>query len=204
MNGGDSFVLLSGQQVSGENEISFKQVRSVGFKWGVTNLLLSVPSGPPVIETTTLANAERDEAYTETLSASGGFPPLQWTVVSGVLPTGLGLSSGGVLSGTPREGGTFTFEVQVEDAANQVATQTLTLLVDTLDVVLTVGVLETGQYGHQYGGSNHLEELIATFTSTGESLVLDVDGYDIDYGNEVLVSLNGWRWITSVRGRVTS
>ena len=92
---------------------------------------------------------------------------------------------------TPSEGGTFTFEVQVEDAANQVATQTLTLLVDTLDVVLTVGVLETGQYGNKYGTNQHKFGIPLNFQNVGVDLVLTLTGYDIDFTNEVSVSLNG-------------
>jgi hypothetical protein len=49
-----------------------------------------------------------------TLSATGGVPPYTWTSV-GSLPAGLTLSSDGVVSGTPTQGGYFAFGVQVLD-----------------------------------------------------------------------------------------
>jgi len=49
-----------------------------------------------------------------TLSAAGGLPPYTWASV-GSLPTGLTLSSDGVVSGTPTQSGYFAFGVQVLD-----------------------------------------------------------------------------------------
>ena len=82
-------------------------------------------------------------------------------------------------------------QVQVEDAVNQVSTQLLTLLVTTVDVVLTIGVLETGQYGYRYGTGQHKFGIPLVFQNAGVDLVLTLNGYDIDYGDEVSVSLNG-------------
>ena len=48
------------------------------------------------------------------LTASGGGTQT-WSVLSGVLPTGLTLSSGGLLSGTPTATGSFTFTIKVSD-----------------------------------------------------------------------------------------
>jgi hypothetical protein len=60
------------------------------------------------------------------------------------------------------------------------------------EVALTVGVMDAGAYGYNYGSSEHEKELVATFTGTTLDLVLSVTGYDIDSGaNEVLVYLNG-------------
>jgi len=49
------------------------------------------------------------------MSASGGFPPYSWSLLSGPLPTGLSLSSSGVLSGTPTQIGTFPLTIKVTD-----------------------------------------------------------------------------------------
>jgi hypothetical protein len=51
------------------------------------------------------------------LTASGGTAPYSFAVVSGSLPTGLTLSSNGLMTGTPAQTGTGTFTVQVKDAA---------------------------------------------------------------------------------------
>ena len=191
LNGGDSFSVLAVSQVAGENVLSFKQVRTVGFKWGVTNLLLAVPPASPVIDTTSLPDGEKNVAYSQTLAVTGGVQPHSWSLTSGALPAGLSLSTSGVLSGTPSEGGTFNFDVQVSDAMGQVATQPLTLIVTSLDIALTIGVLETGQYGYKYGTASHQFGIPLVFQNAGVDLVLTLDGYDIDFTDEVSVSLNG-------------
>ena len=65
---------------------------------------------------------------------------------------------------------------------------------DTLpvpDVTLTHNVLDTGQYGQNYGPVNHGRDLVVGFSSTGSDVVLEVTGYDIDYADEVKVSVDG-------------
>jgi hypothetical protein len=54
------------------------------------------------VTTTSLPGAQVGKAYTATLTAAGGTPPLSWSLASGSLPGGLALaSSSGVISGTP-------------------------------------------------------------------------------------------------------
>ena len=48
-----------------------------------------------------LPNGTVNVAYTQTLNVIGGTPPYAWSVTVGTLPTGLTLSSSGVLTGTP-------------------------------------------------------------------------------------------------------
>jgi internalin A len=63
----------------------------------------------------TLANGTAGVAYSQSLGASGGAAPYTFSVVSSNLPTGLTLSSGGVLSGTPTAPGSFSFSVRAVD-----------------------------------------------------------------------------------------
>jgi hypothetical protein len=86
------------------------------------------------ITTTTLTAATDGVAYNATLTATGGITPYTWTITSGTLPTGLTLSTSGVISGTPTQTGSFTFTVQVQDSETtpQTATQSLTLVVNDL------------------------------------------------------------------------
>jgi hypothetical protein len=55
-----------------------------------------------------------------TFTVTGGAltPPYTWSVSSG-LPPGLGLSSGGTISGTPTQSGTFDFIIQLTDSLSR-------------------------------------------------------------------------------------
>ena len=63
----------------------------------------------PQITTASLPGAGVGVAYSQVLSASGGTAPYLWSVTAGVLPTGLTLSSAGVISGTTSATGAFNF-----------------------------------------------------------------------------------------------
>ena len=55
-------------------------------------------------------------AFSETFTQSGGIGTTTFSLASGTLPAGLTLSSGGVLSGTPTQTGTFTITVKATDS----------------------------------------------------------------------------------------
>lgn len=75
------------------------------------------------------ATATVDEPYSAIITATGGVPPLQFSILSGVLPDGLSLSAGGAVSGTPTVSGDFEFGVQVHDANGNVGQAVFTLSV---------------------------------------------------------------------------
>jgi hypothetical protein len=56
--------------------------------------------------------------YSASLTAVGGNPPYKWSVVprSGSLPPGLKLNSKGVITGKPKQTGTYSFTVKVSDS----------------------------------------------------------------------------------------
>jgi hypothetical protein len=96
---------------------------------GVTgSTTLTVQLTPLTVTTTSLPDAVQNTAYFVTLAANGGIPPYRWSLASGTLPPGLGLSTGGVISGTPTTPGTSSFIVGVTDG-QQSATQALSLVV---------------------------------------------------------------------------
>lgn len=88
-------------------------------------------SNPPVISTTTLPSGTQSVAYSQTLAATGGVTPYVWELVSGTLPAGLSLSSGGVLSGTPTTVGTQTFSIRCTGANAEFDTKTYSLAINT-------------------------------------------------------------------------
>jgi len=73
---------------------------------------------PLVIPDTPSFNMTFNQPYNESLQATGGIPPYNWTATSGSLPSGLTLTSGGVFSGTPSHEGSFIVSCKVQDSAN--------------------------------------------------------------------------------------
>ena len=78
---------------------------------------------PLTIQTPTLSPGSVGVPYTATLHAAAGTAPYTWSVSSGALPTGLTLSGGGVISGTPTTAGTVTFTVKALDSSTPTAGQ---------------------------------------------------------------------------------
>jgi large repetitive protein len=96
-----------------------------------TKSLTITVNGAIAIQTTTLAGATHNVAYSKTITVTGGTTPDSWTVISGSLPTGLTLSGtgNGTISGTPTTTGTKNFTVQVTDANGVTDTQALSITV---------------------------------------------------------------------------
>ena len=84
-------------------------------------------SAVPVWSTTgVLGSASVGTGYSTTVSATNG---VTYTVTGGALPTGLSLSSGGVLSGTPTVAGTWTWTITATGTAtNAVARRAFSLV----------------------------------------------------------------------------
>jgi hypothetical protein len=89
---------------------------------------LTIGAGLAITSPSTLPSGTLGQAYPAyTLAAVGGSKPYVWSVSAGAMPDGLSLSSGGVISGTPSKGGSFTFTLQVKDSTGATATQAFTL-----------------------------------------------------------------------------
>ncbi len=91
---------------------------------GTSNsLVFSVSYVPPLsVMTTRLPDAQLNKAYDYALYASGGIPPYSWSLVWGLLPSGLNLSGSGVISGAPTDivsDATVNFSIQLSDSAFQ-------------------------------------------------------------------------------------
>lgn len=83
------------------------------------------------ITTTSLPAGQVGASYTASLAATGGKTPYTWSV-SGAMPAGIALSTGGQLSGTPTAQGTFTLTFQVNDSSSpqESATASLSLQIN--------------------------------------------------------------------------
>ena len=65
----------------------------------------------------TLPDGQVATAYNQTVAASGGIPAYTYAVSNGTLPHGMSLSTAGVLSGQPTQGGTFNFQITATDSS---------------------------------------------------------------------------------------
>ena len=86
-----------------------------------TNLIqVSITILPPTssiaISPASLAPMTAGAPFSQTLSSTGGVGSYTYSLSSGSLPTGLTLSSAGVISGTPTLRGTYTFSVRSQDS----------------------------------------------------------------------------------------
>lgn len=91
------------------------QVPTVGAVTASQEFSLAVTTASALTITGTLAGGTVAVPYAATLGATGGYGTgtYAFSLASGALPSGLTLSAGGALSGTPTAAGTFTFTVQV-------------------------------------------------------------------------------------------
>jgi len=111
---------------------------------------------PPMITTTTVPDATLGAAYTAPITATGGVPPLAWSLSSGTLPKGLALGSSTTgtvnITGKATVAGAFTFTVTVTDATGASNTSgTLQIVVSSL-AFTTTSPLPSGTVGVAYAG----------------------------------------------------
>ncbi len=117
-------------------------------------LSISVSAGPLVVTAATLPLGAVNEVYPSTnLAATGGVAPYTWSITLGALPSGLTLSSGGQITGTPTASGTFNFTAQVKDSVNTTATGNFSIIVNPV-LVVTTASLPAGTVGTAYSAPN--------------------------------------------------
>ena len=134
------------------------------------------PSGPLTIRTSALMDGIVDAAYQGQLAATGGTPPVAWTVIAGALPTGLALNPlTGAISGTPTAApGTYSFTVQATDnsAPQETSTQQLGITLNGAPPACSStgnNSLLVGQYAFSLSGYNGVGQLavVGSFTADG-------------------------------------
>jgi len=109
-------------------------------------------TGPPAITTASpLPTGTAGTSYSQTLAASGGTTPYTWSLAAGSVPSGLTLSSGGVLSGTPGAATSASFTVQVTGNDGQFSTKPFSLTIAAPPpTITTASPLPTGTVGTPY------------------------------------------------------
>ena len=96
-----------------------------------TNTLIFTVSGGLAIQTTCpLPAASQGTPYRYQLVVTGGFAPYTWTITGGALPLGLGLTSGGEVTGTATESGLSNFTLRATDSQQNAANLTCSMRVN--------------------------------------------------------------------------
>ncbi|WP_250626454.1 putative Ig domain-containing protein [Pinirhizobacter soli] len=86
------------------------------FSKTTANLSLTIAAPTITLVPATLPGGTVNAAYSQTVTASGGNSPYTYAVTTGTLPTGITLSSAGVLSGTTTQAGSFPITVTATDS----------------------------------------------------------------------------------------
>ena len=153
-------VLVNGETVPEANETFFVNLS------GATNATITDTQGigtitnddvPVTVSPASLPNGTVAAAYSQTITASGGVAPYGFAVTAGALPTGLILSSGGVLGGTPTAGGTFNFTVTATDSSGApgpfAGSRSYTVTIAPPTIVLPATALVGGTLGVVYSAA---------------------------------------------------
>jgi large repetitive protein len=100
---------------------------------------LSISVAVPLTISTSspLPNGAVGVAYSQTLAAAGGTPPVMWSITAGALPNGLAISPGGAVTGTPTQAGSFSFTASVSDSSSPVRTAATPFQL-TIEPLLTI------------------------------------------------------------------
>jgi hypothetical protein len=110
------------------------------------------------ITTTSLPAAKKSTKYSATLTSTGGSPTYKWSLTSGKLPTGVKLTSTGILSGVPSVTGTFPVSFSVADSSYPALTElaSLSIVVSAIDgapLSITTSSLPSGTSSTAYSAT---------------------------------------------------
>lgn len=117
---------------------------------GISSLNLSLAN-------VTLPGGIIGNGYSVILNPTGGIAPYTLFIVSGSLPPGITLSSGGTLSGTPTTAGTYPLVIRLSDANGNQFQRALAISVGTNFLAFSGGILPNVFVGQRYRA-----ELVAT------------------------------------------
>ena len=115
-----------------------------------TALNIRIQSSALTISQEGLANAQRGQPYSSTLSAMGGAAPFTFNLVSGSLPAGLTLGTNGNISGTPTASGLYFATFRVLDSNQRSSEITLPIFVSGSGLSVTTLSLPSARPNQAY------------------------------------------------------
>lgn len=143
------------------------------FSKTTANLSLTIAAPTIVLVPATLPAGTANTAYSQTIAASGGTSPYTYAVTSGTLPTGITLTSAGVLSGTTTQAGSFPITVTATDSSTGTGpftgTRSYTLTIAGPTITVTPASLPNATVGTAYSQALSASGGTApyTFSATG-------------------------------------
>ncbi|MEA2237224.1 MAG: large repetitive protein [Thermoanaerobaculia bacterium] len=133
-----------GPGTAGDYAIAFTATNVVGSS-APQSFTLHVVCQVITLTPVTVPGGTATQSYSQQLSATGGHGAYTFAILSGALPTGVTLSTAGLLSGTPSVTGTFTFVVTATDAFGCVGTSgTYSLVIGCPAITVTNPATNTG------------------------------------------------------------
>ncbi len=124
---------------------------------GTVTYTLNVNPPTIILSPTNLATGTVNTSYNQQLSATGGTAPYTNYILasgSGPLPTGLTLTTGGTLVGTPKVAGSFPITIQVQDDSGGTGpyygTQSYTLTVNQPTITVAPATLNAATVAASY------------------------------------------------------
>jgi Putative Ig domain len=130
---------------------------------------------PPLsITATSLTNGTVNSPYSQTLQATGGTPPYNWSIASGSLPAGLSMDTSGVISGTPTTAQTVNFTAMVTDSDWWTASSNFPLTINPVAPVVSGITPNNGAQGasvsvSSLSGSNFAAGATVKLSKTGQA-----------------------------------
>ncbi len=140
--------LLSGTPTAaGTFRFTITVIDSLSCTGNQTCLVTISPATCPAIAlspSSVLPGGKVGAAYIQTITANGGTAPYVYTVAAGTLPTGLSLSSSGLLYGAPTAGGVFNFLVTATDATGCTGDQNYTVSIAVVPPPVISSLMKVG------------------------------------------------------------
>lgn len=144
------------------DSLGVTQNKNYGFTVAAPNMVLT-PASPP--------NASVNKPYSMQFSLSGGTAPYAYFVESGSLPTGLSLSSTGLISGTPTALGSSTFRIKFQDSTTQASPSPFAQVQDVTITVSTAVAPGAPSIGAATAGNGQASIPFAAPASNGGATI---------------------------------